>query len=957
MMQQYHDAKRVAGEALLLFRMGDFYELFFDDAKTAARILGISLTSRDKGEDPVPMAGFPYHQLDSYLAKIIAAGHRAAVCEQVEDPRTAKGIVKREVTRIVTPGTVTDDALLDPHASNFLVALTPPTELKPSSHSLSLRRTGRFSDQSAPEHAPRTVGLAWVDVSTGHFCAAAFDESQLADQLARIAPSEILISDESTLLAKELTGNAALTRRQAWTFGRTSAIESLTRHFNTKLLDGFGFDTEKPTDTIALRAAGAVLNYLAETQKASLGHIDRLNAYSCDERLAIDPATRRSLELLTTIRDGRREGALIGTIDRTVTCLGARMLADWMAAPLTDVAAINARLDAVGELVNDAPLTTHIRDCLKQIYDIQRLLARITTGRASPRDLSFVSRTLACLPKVKAKLTGRASSLLQQIEQRLDLCADVRGPLEQALVDDCPLTARDGGFVRPGYRADLDELRELMVGGKQWMAEYQASESKRTGIPSIKVGFNSVFGYYLEITHTHREKVPPEYIRKQTLKNAERYVTPELKEYEEKVLTAEEKAKQLETDVFTQLRDLVACAAGRLQATAEALAELDVLAALAELARSRGYVRPQVISEPVLDIEAGRHPVLDITEAEGTFVPNGVCCAARSEEIGAGSEERGTNDISSESSTSATIPSNSNSPLTPHPSLLLITGPNMAGKSTYIRQTALLVLMAQMGSFVPARRAVIGVADRIFARVGASDELSRGQSTFMVEMTETARILNTATRQSLVILDEIGRGTSTYDGLSLAWSIVEHIHNAVGCRTLFATHYHELTDLADQLPGVRNYNVAVKEWDDQVVFLHQIVPGAADKSYGIHVAQLAGVPRSVNDRAREVLAILESQHNTTAAARGLAHPHSSSSPTTAPPSPNGHLRANAQWQMPLFGLEEHPLLDEIRSANLDDMRPLEALELLHTWQQRLAAEFSRLTSTTLPSRPNGNMSG
>jgi DNA mismatch repair protein MutS len=892
MMQQYHEAKRVAGEALLLFRMGDFYELFFEDARTAARVLGLSLTSRDKGDDPVPMAGFPHHQLDSYLAKIIAAGHRAAVCEQMEDPRLAKGIVKREVTRIVTPGTVTDDALLDPRSSNFLAALTPACATRAGSSS------------------PPMIGVAWVDVSTGRFWAAAFAEEQVADQLARIEPAEILFSDEAPSLPDDLARGAAITRRQAWTFGRTAAIESLGRHFGTQTLEGFGFDAARPADVAAMRAAGAVLNYLAETQKASLAHIDRLSAYSSDERLAIDSATRRSLELLATICDGRREGSLIGTLDRTVTGLGARMLTDWMAAPLTDVAAIDARLDAVGELVSDAGLTAEIRECLRQIYDIQRLVARVTTGRASPRDLSFVGRTLACLPKVKAKLTGRTGRLLQELERRLDLCADVRGPLEQALVDDCPLTSREGGFIRAGYRAELDELRELMAGGKQWMAEYQAAECKRTGIANIKVGFNSVFGYYLEVTHTHREKVPAEYIRKQTLKNAERYVTPELKEYEEKVLTAEEKAKQLEYDVYIQLRDLVATAAGRLQATAEALAEIDVLAALAELARSRNYVRPEVVAEPVLEIEAGRHPVLDVTEPEGTFVPNGVTCVARGNDEGRMTKNEFRN---SDHSSFATV--------------LLITGPNMAGKSTYIRQTALLTLMAQMGSFVPARRAVIGVADRIFARVGASDELSRGQSTFMVEMTETARILNTATRRSLVILDEIGRGTSTYDGLSLAWSIVEHIHERIGCRTLFATHYHELTDLEAQLAGVRNYNVAVKEWDDQVVFLHQIVPGAADKSYGIHVAQLAGVPRSVNERAREVLAWLEAQHESSDGVNGFDS------------RPLGRKQgSNGQWQMTLFGVEEHPLLEEIRGASLDDMRPVEALELLHSWQRRLVEE-------------------
>jgi DNA mismatch repair protein MutS len=904
MMQQYHEAKRMAGEALLLFRMGDFYELFFDDAKVAARTLGLALTSRDKGDDPVPMAGFPHHQLDSYLAKIIAAGHRAAICEQVEDPKLAKGLVKREVTRVVTPGTLTDEALLDPATSNYLAAVvfSPPSSKPPTS----------------------SAGLAWVDVSTGRFFAAAFAPEQLGDQLARIQPAELLISDDSPTPSMELIGSASITRRPAWTFGKTAALETLTRQFGTRSLEGFGFDAEaNPDEAAALRAAGAVLNYLTETQKASLGHIDRLIPFSSSERLAIDPATRRSLELVATIRDGRREGSLLGTLDRTVTGLGARLLADWLAAPLTDVAAINDRLDAVAELVGDASVTNQLRESLKQIYDVQRLLSRVTTGRASPRDLSFVGRTLACLPKIKAKLTGRTSALLQQLEQRLDLCADIRGPLEQALADECPLTSRDGGFIRAGYRADLDELRELMAGGKQWMAEYQAAECERTGIANIKVGFNSVFGYYLEVTHTHREKIPVEYIRKQTLKNAERYITPELKEYEEKVLSAEEKAKQLEYDVFAQLRDLVAGAVARLQATAEALSEIDVLAGLAELARSRNYVRPNVVAEPVLDIEAGRHPVLDITEPEGTFVPNDVQCTATH----LNDEARLTNDECTDAEHSSFDIRHSS-----FGSLLLITGPNMAGKSTYIRQAALLTLMAQMGSFVPARRATIGVADRIFARVGASDELSRGQSTFMVEMTETARILNTATPRSLVILDEIGRGTSTYDGLSLAWSIVEHIHEHIGCRTLFATHYHELTDLEQQLPGVRNYNVAVKEWDDQVVFLHQIVPGAADKSYGIHVAQLAGVPRSVNDRARQVLDWLEAQHQ---AAEGTALTRS----TKLTPASNGHAsRSAGNWQLTLFGLEEHPLLDEIRAANLNDLRPIDALQLLQSWQQWLADE-------------------
>ena len=753
MMQQYHEAKQAAGDALLLFRMGDFYELFFEDAKTAARVLGLSLTSRDKGENPIPMAGFPHHQLDGYLSKIIAVGMRAAVCEQVEDPKQAKGLVKRDITRIVSRGTVTDDSLLQPEASNFLVAIAPG----------------------------ETSGLAWIDISTGRFEAMVVPTEKVPDELARLGPVELLVSEDAPPLAKHLTEGRMVTVRPAWAFAQDAACAALAKQFGTHDLQGFGFDETGDTDGPALRAAGAVLDYLHETQKASLSHIDSLLPYRVSNRLEIDEATRRSLELSQTIRDGSREGSLLGVIDRTVTSMGARLLSDWLANPLTDVGAINARLDAVAELHGDPSLAAALRESLRGIYDVQRLLARVTTGRATPRDLSFVARTLSALPKVKAKLTGRSAARLAQLEGRIDLCADVRGRLETALEEECPLAARDGGYIRTGFNTELDEQRVMMQGGKQWIAQYQAEAVERTGIANIKIGFNKVFGYYLEVTHAHRDKIPEDFIRKQTLKNAERYITPELKEHEEKVLAAEERVKDLEYDIFVELRELVAMAAPRLQATAMALAEIDVLASLAELARARNYVRPEISAEPGLEIVGGRHPVLDITEPEGTFVPNDTACQG-----GGGKAEGGS-------------------------AILLITGPNMAGKSTYIRQVALLTLLGQMGSFVPASKAKIGVADRIFARVGASDDLARGRSTFMVEMTETARILNTATERSLVILDEIGRGTSTYDGLSLAWAVVEHLHEQIGCRTLFATHYHELTDLAETLDGVANLNVAVKD--------------------------------------------------------------------------------------------------------------------------------------------------
>ena len=857
-MKQYQDAKAACPDAILLFRMGDFYELFHDDAKVAARTLNLSLTSRDKGENPVPMAGFPHHQLENYLRKLVAAGMRVAVCEQVEDPKQAKGLVRREVARVVSAGTVTDDALLDPRESNYLAAVVP---------------------------GPNT-GLAWVELSTGRFQATCFPSELLGDELARISPAECLLSEDSEL--PELSGqkSPALTRRPAWAFGVIAAQEVLNRQFSTRSLEGFGFDDA--SDAPAIRAAGAILEYLAETQKAQLGHIDRLTPYRTSDSLQIDESSRRSLEITRTLREGKREGSLLEVLDRTVTPMGARQLSEWLSSPLTDATAINVRLDAVEELMRDTALTADLRERLRSIYDVERLLARVITGRASPRDLSFVARTLAGLPSLKAKLTARKSQLLCRLEDELDLCPEIRQKLDGALVDDCPLSSRDGGFIRAGFRADLDALRELGAGGKQWIARYQAEEIERTGIPNLKVGFNKVFGYYLEITNSHGHKIPETYIRKQTVKNAERYITPELKEYEEKILSADEKSKELEYQLFVELRDAVAGCAKRLQQSARVLAQVDVLLSLAQLARERYYCRPKMVNEPVLKIIDGRHPVLDLKLAEGTFVPNDTLAGP----------DQGL--------------------------ILLITGPNMAGKSTYIRQVALITLMAQMGGFVQAKEATIGIADRIFARVGASDELSRGQSTFMVEMTETARILNTATPYSLVILDEIGRGTSTYDGVSLAWAIVEHLHDNIGCRTLFATHYHELADLSKSLAAVKNLNVAVREWEDQVVFLHKIVEGAADKSYGIHVARLAGVPKTVNERAKQILSQLEEEHLDNQGRAKISR--------------RSNHRPRSDLQLTLFAPLDHPLLEKIRALDLNATTPLAAMQLVKEWQESLASQ-------------------
>jgi DNA mismatch repair protein MutS len=791
MMQQYRDAKERHPGMLLLFRMGDFYELFDADAEVAARVLGLTLTSRDK---TIPMAGFPHHQLEAYLRKLLHSGHRVAVCDQVEDPALAKGLVRREVTRIVTPGTLTEDDLLDPRRLNHLLAVYPRGQ---------------------------EIGLAWVELSTGQFQAADITWQNLPDELGRLVPSECIYaeSDPVRLLdrLREAAPTMTLASRPDWTFDPASARAALFHHFGITTLAGFGFDD----DQACLVAAGAMLLYLQETLKASLAHLNRLRPYRQHRFLFLDEVTRRSLELTRTLRDGEREGSLLSILDRTVTPMGARLLQQWIVSPLTERPAIEARLDAVAELADDHGLRQELCASLQEAFDLQRLTARISTGRASPRDLSAVARTLRLLPRIKAKLTARNAPLLCDLEARLELCPDLREALEAALVEEPPHSPREGGIIRRGYNAELDQLHEIARGGKEWIARFQAQEITRTGIPSLKVGFNQVFGYYIEITHAHAGKVPPDYQRKQTLKNAERYITPELKEHEEKVLTAQEKIYQREYDLFVQLRDRVAAQTLRLLQTAEVLATLDVLAALAELAASRQYCRPELREEPMLEISDGRHPVLDQTLPPGTFVPNDVSMGP----------EAGL--------------------------FMLITGPNMSGKSVYIRQAALLTLMAQMGSFVPARQARIGLVDRIFTRVGASDELNRAQSTFMVEMTEAANILNNATSRSLVILDEIGRGTSTYDGVSLAWAITEYLHDQIGCRALFATHYHELAQLADKLPALRNYNVLVREWQDEIIFLHNIAPGSADKSYGIHVARLAGVPELVLGRAKEVLAELE----------------------------------------------------------------------------------------------------
>jgi DNA mismatch repair protein MutS len=859
MMQQHREAKDRHPGMLLLFRAGDFYELFYEDAEIASRVLGIALTSRDK---QAPMAGFPHHALEIHLRKLLRAGHRVAICDQVEDASQAKGrLIRREVTRVVTPGTLTDDSLLDPRSANHLVAIAPLGNLR----------------------AP--VGLAWVELSTGLFQAANVPRERLADELDRLAPSEVLVGEMAStaeaapLLGrlKETLGGLTITARPDWTFDLASARGLLFQHFGVSTLVGFGFDDEQ----ICLAAAGALLQYLRETLKSSLAHLSRLKPYSEEKYLFIDEVTRRGLELVRTLRDNSRQGSLLAIIDRTVTAMGARLLMEWLLSPLRDRHAIEARLEAVAELLDEHSLRGNLRELLEDVFDLQRLTARCTTGRASPRDLGAVSKTLALLPRLKARIAGRRTPLLRDLENRVEACPDLRELLDSALADELPLGVREGEIIRRGYDADLDELHEIATGGKEWIARYQAEEARRTGISSLKVGYNQVFGYYIEITNAHASRIPAEYTRKQTLKNAERYITPELKTYEEKVLSATEKINTREYDLFVALREHVAAHTHQLLQTAEVLATLDVVNALAELAAERGYCRPVLVEEPALQIKDGRHPVLDQTLPPGTFVPN---------DLWMGPDEG---------------------------MFLLITGPNMGGKSVFLRQAALLTILAQLGSFVPAKQARIGLVDRVFTRVGASDDLGRAQSTFMVEMTEAANILNNATPKSLVILDEIGRGTSTYDGVSLAWGITEHLHERIGCRTLFATHYHELAELEERLAKLRNYNVLVHEASDGIIFLHKIAAGSADKSYGIHVAQRAGVPEPVLERARAVMAELEAHH------------------LQMESQPKAQLRRPKLIQASLFAGTDDPVLVAVRECDLEGMTPEEVVELVRAWQREL----------------------
>ncbi len=857
MMQQYLRIKAEHKDAILLFRMGDFYEMFFDDAVTASRVLGLTLTSRSKEKDNVPLAGVPHHAVDGYIKKLITAGYRVAVCDQLEDPKLAKGVVDRGVTRVITAGTLTDDLLPDQRSSNYLAAVCPRS---------------------------KECGVAWVDLTTGRFFVEEVEPARLSDELGRIGPAECLYPEglvaRNTRLVRDLEHLGAATARADWVFEPRNAEKALHKHFGVASLDGFGCGGL----TVGLYAAGAVIEYLNETQRTSLAHIGRIERFVDAEHLLIDRATKRSLELVETMRSGERRGSLLGVLDKTVTTMGARLLHEWLLSPLRDPAQITRRQDGVAEFAADADLRDDVRAVLERVHDIERIAAKISTGRANARDLAALRQSAQMIPELRRLAESRTAGILGDLAVRLDPLDDLVGLVARSIADDPPVTIREGGMIRRGYNSGLDELRGIQRDGKTWMARYQADEVKRTGIDSLKVSYNQVFGYYIEVTNTHAAKIPANYVRKQTLKNAERYITPELKEYETKVLTSGERADQLEYDLFVEVREAVARETHRVLAVARAVAELDVLAALGFIAAEHRYCRPVVDDSHKLLIQDGRHPVLEQMLEGESFVPN--------DSMLDGDEV----------------------------TMAIITGPNMAGKSTYIRQVALIVLMAQMGSFVPAKSAEIGVCDRIFARVGASDEISRAQSTFMVEMNETANILNNATDKSLIVLDEVGRGTSTYDGVSIAWAVSEYLHEKVGARTLFATHYHELTALQSVLPKARNYNVAVREWEDEVIFLRKIVEGGTDKSYGVHVAKLAGVPKSIIERAKLILAQLEASNL-----------DDQDRPRIAPVK----VRAKkpGEMQLTLFRSPHEATIDAIRKLDTDTLSPLEAMMKLQQFKK------------------------
>ncbi len=874
LMRQYHQIKERYPDTILLFRLGDFYETFEEDAGITARVCGITLTKRGNGaEEETPLAGFPYHQLDNYIPKLVRAGYRVAVCEQLEDPKLARGIVRRDVIEVVTPGVAMSEKLLDAGRNNYLAAV---------------------------DIAKGVAGIAFCDISTGEFQALELSLDELDEVLETIGPAEIIINraQKDLFAARRISSEPRITKLEEWIFDAEFANERLREHFGTQSLKGFGLEQEER----AVVAAGAIMHYLMETQRARLGHIRKITRYAHGDYIALDPATKRNLEIIFSANDGGRHGSLIGVIDRTSTPMGGRLLKRWLVHPLKSRTAIEKRLSAVDALVTSASIAAELEKELRATSDLERIIARVATARATPRDLGSVRDTLARIPRVADLLARSDNATLGALGEAMAALDDLVAHLEAALPDEPPATLADGGALRSGFSPELDELRDLRASGKSFLESLQERERTRTGISSLKVGFNNVFGYYIEITNANRDRTPDDYIRKQTLANAERYITPELKEYEEKILHAEEKLSALERELFGELQAFTAERSEPILRNAQLLAMLDCFVGFARLARERDYRRPDIEDSTRLEIVGGRHPVVETLLPPGErYVPNGTSLNAEDRQIA------------------------------------IITGPNMAGKSSYLRQVGLIVLLAQIGSFVPAESAVIGVVDKIFTRVGAQDNIAAGESTFLVEMHEAANILNNATPASLILLDEVGRGTSTFDGISIAWSMTEYIHDRLGARTLFATHYHELNALADRFERIQNYKVEVREHDDRVIFLRTVTPGTADHSYGIHVAQMAGLPEAVTARAREIMAQLESASEgnpiggTEEALAHAAAQHGGARRMAAheiAQRTTNEQRA-ATPQISMFEIAADPALEELRTRlmglNLNAMTPVEAL--------------------------------
>lgn len=854
LMAQYTKIKENYPDTILLFRMGDFFETFEEDAKTASKVLGITLTKRANGAaGEVPLAGFPHHAIDTYLPKLVRAGYRVAVCEQMENPKFAKGIVKREVIEVVTPGVAISDKLLDHKKNNYLLSVYIEDEI---------------------------AGIAFCDISTGEFSTFELNRSELSQQLGSINPSEILIpkkiKNELEPLFQKAVPSARITKIDDWIFNYDYCNELLMNHFNTKTLKGFGIENLR----IAICSAGAALNYLRETQKANLAHINKISRHNPSDYMLLDYSTKKNLEIMFTMQEGEREGSLISILDKTLTSMGARMLKKWISAPLKKLEPIIKRQESIEALLQNKTLRKNLQNELKEIGDLERLISKICTGRVNPRELLNLKTSLKKIPLVKQLLDQTSVETLTAINQRLNSLDKIVEKIEMAISDDPPLAISDGGVIRYGYSPELDELRGLSTNAKDWIATLQKTERERTKISSLKVSYNKVFGYYIEISNANKDKVPENYIRKQTLVNNERFITPELKEYEDKILNAEENIANLEYQLFDQVRLEVASETEAVQENAKLIAMLDCYQSFAECADEYKYVRPQLNESDSLEIIDGRHPVVERILPPGEkFTPNSSKLSSSDEQI------------------------------------IILTGPNMAGKSVYLRQVGLIVLMAQIGSYVSASSAKIGLVDRIFTRVGASDNISAGESTFLVEMQEAANILNNATGKSLILLDEIGRGTSTFDGISIAWAITEYLHENpnLTAKTLFATHYHELNEMATLFPRIKNFKVEVREYSDKVIFLHKVSSGGADHSYGIQVGQMAGLPLFVTNRAKEILANLESKELT---------------PYEMKKAKLAKLKGTDDFQISLFEMKDDELRKQISDISINSLTPLEALNKL-----------------------------